>query len=101
MTNRDVKLNQILDNFIENWIPVLYRLMKVAFFVLAFMGVVMATMDFTLAWGKPLYFSWSSVFRQAGYAAFWPLTVAPLWWKLSFFIMGGLVLFPRLLTIRD
>lgn len=101
MTNRDVKLNQVLDSFIEDWIPVLNRLMKVVFFVLAFMGVVMATMDFTLEWGKPLYFSWSSAFLQASYVVFWPLTLAPSWWKLSFFIMGGLILFPRLFTIRD
>jgi len=96
MTNRDVKLNQILDNFIDVWIPIIYRLMMIAFVVLAVLGAIMAAQHFDLmnsdlVGGLP---TWGSMLS-------WPFTVAPLWWKLSFFIMGGLVLFPRLLTIRD
>ena len=96
MTNRDVKLSQILDNLFEVWIPVLYRLMVLAVIALAFLGMIMATQHFDLmnpdlVGGLP---TWDSILS-------WPFSVAPLWWKLSFFIMGGLILFPRLLTIRD
>jgi len=96
MTNRDVKLNQILDNLFDVWIPILYYLMVIAVVVLAFLGAIMATQHFDLL--NPDLVgrlpTWDSMLS-------WPFAVAPLWWKLSFFIMGGLILFPRLLTFRD
>ena len=96
MSKLDNKLNSVLDNFFDVWIPILYRLMVIAVIALAFLGVIMATQHFDLmnpdlVGGLP---TWDSILS-------WPFTVAPLWWKLSFFIMGGLILFPRLLTIRD
>lgn len=92
----DVKANRILDNFTENWVPVIYRLMLLALVVLAFLGAIMATQHFDLLSPDPV-----GRLPTLGAVLSWPFTAAPLWWKLSFFIMGGLVLFPRLLTIRD
>lgn len=94
-------MNQILNNIIETGYFIVPRLLKVAFFVLLFLGMAVATMDFTLEWGKPLYFSWSSTSLLAGYAVCWPFTVAPLWWKISFFTTGFLLLLPRVLLPGD
>ena len=96
MTNREARLNQILDNIFEVWIPILYRLMVVAVIVLAFLGAIMATQHFDLM-NPDLVEKLPTLDSMIS----WPFTIAPLWWKLSFFIMGGLILFPRLLTIRD
>ena len=89
-------MNQLLDNLFDVWIPVLYRLMKVALVVLTFLGVIMATQHFDL-----LNPDLVGQFPTLDSILSWPFAAAPLWWKLSFFIMGGLILFPRLLTIRD
>ena len=103
MTNREARLNQILDSLFDVWIPILCRLMVVAVFVLAFLGLMMATRYFYLV--SPNFIgqlpTGAKIFLQAVFLLYWPVTVAPLWWKLSFFIMGGLILLPRLLTIRD
>jgi len=96
MTNREARLNQILDNIFEVWIPILYRLMVVAVIVLAFLGAIMATQHFDLM-NPDLVGKLPTLDSMIS----WPFADAPLWWKLSFFIMGGLILLPRLLTIRD
>ena len=96
MTNRDVKLSQILDNLFEVWIPVLYRLMVLAVIALAFLGAIMAAQHFDLT-NPDLVEKLPTLDSMLS----WPFADAPLWWKLSFFIMGGLILLPRLLTIRD
>ena len=100
---RERVLNQALDTLFDVWLPIAYRLIMIAVGVFAFIGVIMATGYFYQVHpevlGQPP--TWSTAYEQAEIMLSWPVTVAPLWWKLSFFIMGGLVLFPRLLTIRD
>jgi len=96
VTSVSDKLNALLGSFFDVWLPIIYRLMMIAFVALAFLGAIMAAQHFDLinpdlVGGLP---TWDSMLS-------WPFTVAPLWWKLSFFIMGGLILSPRLLTIRD
>ena len=94
-------MNQILDNFIENWVPVIWRLLLITFFVLAAVGVIMSVQyyDFlhpeTLGQTPTL----SGIWEQANTMLGWAFTVAPLWWKLVFFISGGLVILPRLFII--
>ena len=77
--------------------------MVFAVIVLAFLGALMALRHFYQvtpdALNRPL--TWAMLYAQADSMTSWPFTAAPLWWKLSFFIMGGLILLPRLLTIRD
>ena len=89
-------MNQVLDSLFDVWVPILYRLMVVAVIALAFLGAIMATQHFDLM-NPDLVERLPTLDSMIS----WPFTAAPLWWKLSFFIMGGLILLPRLLTIRD
>ena len=86
-------LNKIL-GAIEDRIPIFNCILLVAFIFLAFWGVMLATTDYNLA--QPLPFEWHNVFIQFLWAALWPFTRAPLWYKLAFFIIGAWLLLPRL-----
>jgi len=97
------KLDNVLNNIIETGIPIIHRLIKVAFIVLAFVGVIMSTGQFYQVnpdvIGQPP--TWDSAWLQATSMASWPFSAAPLWWKVSFFAIGVLLLLPYLLTDRD
>ena len=97
------KLDNALNNIIETGIPIIHHLIKVAFFVLAFLGVIMSVHWFYQVnpdiLGQPP--TWGSAWLQAISMASWPFSAAPLWWKASFFTIGVLLLLPYLLTDRD
>lgn len=97
----EAKLNRLLDFIIDDVMPIIYRLMVVGFVCLAFLGAIIATTDFNMMHGAMLYFNWDNLLTQASFMLFWPLSLAPLWWKLSFFIIGFLILLPRALVHGD
>lgn len=97
------KWDNILNNIIETGYFIVPLLMKVAFFVLALLGLIMSVGWFYQVnpdlLGQPP--TWDSAWLQASSMASWPFTAAPLWWKASFFPIVFLLLLPYLFTNRD
>lgn len=94
-------MNQVLDNLIENWAPLAYRLLIVIFIAFAVIGLLMAAHHFSRLHPDMLEepaTPWTAWIQVSDLVS-WPCTAAPLWWKLAFFISGGLIILPRLFII--
>lgn len=84
-----------------DWYTVVRRLSLIVFILLTIWGVIQASGRLAFEWGLPPYFRWDHTFYQFFYVGFWPITIAPLWYKLSYFLLGFWLLLPYLIVLRD
>ena len=79
----------------RDWYFVARRLSLVAFTLLVIWGVIQATGLYTIWNGIPLSPN-LELFKQYTFIALWPVTYAPVWYKVVFFILGTWLLLPYL-----
>jgi len=77
----------------RDWYPIARKLSFIAFILLTFWGVIHASSLYTVWNGMPLSLDYESL-KQAIFILLWPITYAPIWFKVAFFSLGFWLLLP-------
>jgi len=78
----------------RDWYTIIRRLSFIAFILLAFWGAIHASSLYTVWNGMQPHFIVGESFRQVFFVVLWPITYAPIWWKVAFFTLGFWLLLP-------
>ena len=83
-----------------DWYTVIRRSSSVAFILLTVWAVIRATSLFTIWNGMMPYFMWGESLKQLLFVGFWPITYAPVWFKVVYFSLGFWLILPYFLVIE-